>query len=248
MPMNEDTLLGRLEALAPFADRNEARRAFDATLQSMRRGLSDDEADWLAVALGPALSAPLLRQSYAGELSADELYRWTKRNAKARKSVAVEQAQTVCRALAELLQPPELERLKRHLPLVAPLLTVPDPAAPANPARRIRGVPTDHTLAGGRPGGSRPSNEASSPSERATAKATPELARTQKVLISGGEPRLASEHRAVEHRAVEHRAFEHKADADENQPASARGFERDDDFTTEDEPRSIASGGHSGRR
>jgi uncharacterized protein (DUF2267 family) len=235
MPMNEDLLMGRLEALAPFADRNEARRAFDATLQSMRRGLSDDEADWLAVALGPALSAPLLRESYAGELSADELYRWTKRNAKARKSVAVEQAQTVCRALAELLQPPELDRLKRHLPLVAPLLTVPDPAAPAPPPRRIRSVPSDHTLAGGKPGSSRPLSEAGDARERSVGRVNPDLARTQKVLIAGGEPRVAP------------RAPEETAEADEHQPPSTRGFEAHE-FTAHDEPRSVASLGHSGRR
>lgn len=262
MPMNEDTLLGRLEALAPFADRNEARRAFDATLQSMRRGLSDDEADWLAVALGPALSGPLLRQSYAGELSADELYRWTKRNSKSRKSVAVEQAQTVCRALAELLQPPELNRLKRHLPLVAPLLTVPDPATPVPPPRRIRSVPSDHTLAGGRPGSSRPLSEAGAPSERAASKVPPELSRTQTVLIAGAEPRLASEPRALqqnssesrpseqrisETRPSEPRAFERR-EGDESQPARGLAFAADDDFAEAEEPRSVVNGAHSSRR
>lgn len=232
MPMNEDILLGRLEALTPFADRNEARRAFDATLQSLRRGLSDDEADWLAVALGPALSAPLLRESYAGELSADELYRWTKRNAKARKSVAVEQAQTVCRALSELLQPPELDRLKRHLPQVAPLLTVPDPATPAAPARRIRSVPSDHNLAGGKPGSSRPLSDAGEAGEPGVGRVKPDLVRTQKVLISGGEPRLAGDGKSSE--------------ANERHSPSAPEFERDD-FEAE-EPRSVANVRHSSRR
>jgi uncharacterized protein (DUF2267 family) len=236
--MNEDLLLGRLEALAPFADRNEARRAFDATLQSLRRGLSDDEADWLAVALGPALSAPLLRETYAGELSADELYRWTKRNAKARKSVAVEQAQTVCRALGELLQPPELERLKRHLPLIAPLLTVPDPAAPPPPPRRIRSVPSAPTLAGGRPGSSRPLSDAGEANERAAGRNKPDLARTQKVLIAGGEARVGSEMTA-----------EATGDSDESPPPSTRGFEEEDEeFPADDEPRSVANLGHSSRR
>jgi uncharacterized protein (DUF2267 family) len=160
MPMNEDTLLERLVELAPFADQAEARRAFDATLQAMRRGLNDDEADWLAVALGPALSGPLLRERHAGELSIDELYRWTKRYSKTRKSVAVEQAQLVCRALTELLQPPELERLKRHLPQVASLFTIPPAADPPSAPRQRRPEPRDHTLAGGRPGSSHPLSEA----------------------------------------------------------------------------------------
>jgi uncharacterized protein (DUF2267 family) len=179
MPMNEDTMLTRLQELAPFADRNDARRAFDATLQAMRRGLNEDEADWLAVALGPSLSTPLLRQGHQGELSADELYRWTKRYGKTRKGVAIEQAQVVCRALGELLQQPECERLKKHLPEIAALLEGPPsndlPSAP----RRLRIDTGDHSLAGGRPGSSRPLSEAGGPSERALSGAKPELAHAQ---------------------------------------------------------------------
>lgn len=160
MPMNEDRLLERLMELAPFADRDEARRAFDTTLQAMRRGLNEDEADWLAVALGPTLSVALLRDVYAGELSIDELYRWTKRYSKTRKSVAVEQVQVVFRALAELLQPPELERLKRHLPRVTALFDIPAAADPPSAPRHRRPEPPDRTLAGGRPGSSRPLSDA----------------------------------------------------------------------------------------
>lgn len=160
MPMNEDTLLRRLVELAPFADPGEARRAFDATLQAMRRGLNDDEADWLAVALGPALSEPLLRETYAGELTKEELYRWTKRYSKTRKSVAVEQVQVVCRALTELLQPPELERLRRHLPQITSLFEIPDSEDPPSAPRQRRPEPPDPTLAGGRPGSSRPLSDA----------------------------------------------------------------------------------------
>jgi uncharacterized protein (DUF2267 family) len=156
MPMNEDTLLNRLQELAPFADRAEARRAFDATLRAMRRGLSEDEADWLAVALGPALSAPLLSEVHQGELSADELYRWTKRYGKTRKGVAIEQVHVVCRALGELLHEPERKRLEKHLPEIAPLLEVPASADPPSSPRLARPDPMDHTLAGGKPGSHRP--------------------------------------------------------------------------------------------
>lgn len=165
MPIKEDTLLQRLEELAPFADRSEARRAFDAVLQAMRRGMNEDEADWLAVALGPALSAPLLRESYVGPLDERELYRWTKRNAKLRKSVAVEQAQVVCRALGELLPPLELERLERHLPELTPLFRVQPPTRPARGARRARAESESRALAGGRSGSSRPLSETPGPSD-----------------------------------------------------------------------------------
>jgi uncharacterized protein (DUF2267 family) len=194
MPMNEDTILGRLQELAPFADRSDARRAFDATLQALRRGLSEDEADWLAVALGPALAAPLLRESHQGELSVDELYRWTKRYGKTRKGVAVEQAQVVCRALAELLQEPELERLRKHLPDIAPILEVPKSSDPPSAPRRSRRDLTDHTLAGGRPGSSRPLSE-SGQNDRGLSVAKPDLAHSHSVARSDdphAETKLAS--------------------------------------------------------
>ena len=196
MPMNEDTLLGRLRELAPFADREAARRAFDATLRALRRGLSEDEADWLAVALGPALSGPLLRETHAGELTTAELYRWMKRYTKQRKGIAVEQAQVVCRALAELLPEPDLERLKKHLPELADLLQVPELGAAPVPPRRLRSAPGDHTLAGGRPGSTRPISEAGGPSDRDLAGGDPEdLAQTQSVARTRnphGETKLSS--------------------------------------------------------
>jgi len=178
MPMNEDTLLGRLLELAPFADREAARRTFDATLRALRRGLSEDEADWLAVALGPTLSGPLLREIHAGELTTAELYRWMKRYTKQRKGIAVEQAQVVCRALAELLPEPDLERLKKHLPELADLFQVPGAVAAPAPPRRLQSAPTDHTLAGGRPGSSNPISEAGGPSDRE---------------LSGGNPGASSQ-------------------------------------------------------
>jgi len=164
MPIKEETLLQRLEELAPLADRSEARRAFDAVVQAMRRGMNEDEADWLAVALGPALSAPLLRESYVGPLDERELYRWTKRNAKLRKSVAVAQAQAVCRALGELLPQPELERLERHLPELTPLLRA-QPIRPGRGARRPRAESESRALAGR--SGSKPLGETPGPGDTA---------------------------------------------------------------------------------
>jgi uncharacterized protein (DUF2267 family) len=181
MPMNEVTLLRRLQELAPFANADEARRAFDATLQALRRGLNEDEADWLAVALGPALSGPLLRQSHAGELPPEELFRWTKRYTKTRKGVAVEQAQVVCRTLAELLPTADLERLKRHLPELAPLFSVPEDVGAAELQPRHRAVSTDRTLAGGRPGSTRPLSDAGGPSDRALAEAKPARSQTHSI-------------------------------------------------------------------
>jgi uncharacterized protein (DUF2267 family) len=120
-----------LRRLGPLQDENAARRAFDATLRALRRGLDDDEADWLAIDLGPRLAAPLLREAYSGELSPREFYRWAGRFSGLRRSVAKEQAQVVCRALSQLLSQATLARLRAGLPELAPLFPMPE-APPAN--------------------------------------------------------------------------------------------------------------------
>lgn len=165
MPMNQESVWRRLMEVGPFASEDEARRAFEATLRALRRGLNEDEADWLAVALGPALSEPLLRESYAGDLPKEELYRWMKRYTKVRKGIAVEYAQLVCRMLAEQLPDADLERLKRHLPQLAFLFTRPLPGEPFLPRqRRQRTDRADHSLAGGRPGSSHALSDSAPPS------------------------------------------------------------------------------------
>lgn len=168
MPIDEQTLTQHLQNLAPFEDEGAARRAFDATLEALRSGLTDDEADWLAVDLGPRLSEPLLRQGYTGELSMNEFYRRTGRYAGLRRSAATEQAQLVCRTLAELLPEPGIRRLKKHLPELAPLFSVPEAPPAAQGPQHLRNDPgADRTLAGGKPGAERPLSDAGSPSERA---------------------------------------------------------------------------------
>lgn len=167
MPIDEQTLTQHLQTLAPFEDAGAARRAFDATLEALRSGLTDDEADWLAVDLGPKLAEPLLRQGYSGELSTSEFYRRTGRYAGLRRGAATEQAQLVCRTLAELLPQPGIQRLKKHLPELAPLFDVPEAPPPAQGPHHLRSASgPDRTLAGGKPGSERPLSETGSPSER----------------------------------------------------------------------------------
>lgn len=180
MAMNQETLTRRLQELAPFAGPEDARRAFDATLRALRRGLNEDEADWLALALGPALAAPLLREGFAGELPPEELFRWTKRYGKTRKGVAVEQTQVVCRVLTELLPQPDLERLKKHLPAIAHLFTLPEEPEPGVQQLRSRS-PGARTLATGRPGSTRPVSEAGGPSDHDLAGGVPDRAHSHSV-------------------------------------------------------------------
>lgn len=167
MPIDEQTLVQHLENAAPFEDAGAARRAFDATLEALRSGLTDDEADWLAVDLGPHLAEPLLRHDYSGELSVNDFYRRAARYAGLRRSAATEQAQIVCHTLAELLPQAGVQRLKKHLPGLAPLFTPTEAPAPARGPHAVREEPPgDRTLAGGRPGSERPLSEAGGPSER----------------------------------------------------------------------------------
>jgi uncharacterized protein (DUF2267 family) len=133
MAMNEAILIQKLQSLAPFGDPSLARRAFDATLSALRSGLNDDGSDWLSVDLGAALAAPLQRQSHVGELSREQFYRQMARRTGLRRSLAIEQAQIVCRALAELLPAAGLQRLKKQLPQLAELFSVPDAHEPGPP-------------------------------------------------------------------------------------------------------------------
>lgn len=125
MPIDTSTLIERLQSLAPFENGGLARRAYDATLKSLRRGLGDDDADWLAIDLGPELASPLQQESYVGKLSPDDLYRWAGRFAGVRRNVAKEQVQIVCQALGQLLSPSTLKRLKNSVPEVASLFALP---------------------------------------------------------------------------------------------------------------------------
>jgi uncharacterized protein (DUF2267 family) len=161
MAIEPSVMIERLQAMAPFEDEGAARRAWSATLQALRGGLTDDEADWLAIDLGPELASPLVATVQPVELSLDAFYRSVARVAGQRRSVAQEQAQVVCRALTELLSPSSITRLHRSVPKLAPLFAAPEAAWPPSAAHSLRSEPgPDHTLAGGRPGGDRPLSEA----------------------------------------------------------------------------------------
>lgn len=131
MPIQPSTLIERLQKLASFENGGLARRAYDATMKALRRGLGDDDADWLALDLGPDLASPLQQEVYAGKLSQDELFRWAGRFAGVRRNVAKEQVQIVCQVLGQLLSPRTLNRLKNSLPEVASLFTMPRDPMPS---------------------------------------------------------------------------------------------------------------------
>src|SRR5688572_26076544 len=196
MPIEPSQLITRVQSLAPFEDEDAARRACDATLMALRRGLTDDEADWLALDLGPALASTLLRGTPAADASLDGFHYWVSRLAGQRRSVACEQAQVVCRVLTELLSPSASARLRRCLPELRDLFALPGPEQPASGPHRLRADPApDHSLAGGAPGSERPLYAAQPQSDAQTPDATASAAHRHSVAAASdphGDSKLSS--------------------------------------------------------
>lgn len=198
MAIEPSVVIDRLQSLAPFADEDAARRAWRATLHALRGGLTEDEADWLAIDLGPELAAPLVGAVQPVELTPEVLYRAVARLAGQRQSVAREQAQVVCRAMAELLSSSTIGRLRRSVPRLAALFTVPEaPATPSGP-HPLRIEPgADHTLAGGRPGGDHPLYDARRTPDAETRGASAFRGHAHSVAVSDdphGDSKLSSSH------------------------------------------------------
>jgi uncharacterized protein (DUF2267 family) len=196
MAIEPSVVIDRLQTLAPFADADAARRAWRATLQALRSGLTEDEADWLAIDLGPELAAPLVSTVQPVELTPDLFYRSVARFAGQRQSVAREQAQVVCRTLAELLSSSTIGRLRRSVPRLASLFLLPEVAPPPFGPRQQRQEPgADHTLAGGRPGGDHPLYEARRSTDAETPGASASRGHTHSVAVSDdphGDTKLSS--------------------------------------------------------
>lgn len=180
---------------APFEDETEARLALDASLAALRGSLTDDETAELSSALGPELAAAIGAEPYRGELSLEEFYDRVALYEGMRMGVAIEQAQVVWEALAERLPDSTVQLLREHLPALAPLLAprrlpsvVPSPEH-VRPARA-----PEHTLAAGRPGGSRPLSEAKPDRTRTISTARPDRAHDHSVARSEdphGETKLS---------------------------------------------------------
>jgi uncharacterized protein (DUF2267 family) len=161
MAISEETVLEQLLERAPFTTTSEARSALQATLRALRSGLTDDEARALAQELDGPWAAPLREGVYEGELTVEEFYRLVAFHEQRRLSVGAEHAQIVCRALGSLLSPTALQRLVQQAPLLAREFDAPPaPQVIQCPEHLRAAAAPEHTLAGGRPGSSRPLSEA----------------------------------------------------------------------------------------
>jgi len=136
----------------------EAERAAEIVVETLGERLPPVEVERLAGEVPEPVAGWLRRRRVPGSFTLAELYDRVHRRSGVPLGFAIEQAQVVCEALAELLGRESAERARTASPgPVAELLVVRSRAAHPAP-HAPRG--SDHTLAAGRPGSRRPLSEA----------------------------------------------------------------------------------------
>jgi hypothetical protein len=157
MPLDDDFVVQRLQRLAPFESAEQARCVFEAALGALYVVLSDEEAADLERDLGSAWSRAKRRSERAEPATLHAFYRRVGLYAGFRYGIAEELAQVCCRVLALGLPEASVRRLQTELPDLAPLFDAASVESVPDRPYRLHDEPlSDHTIAGGRPGGSRP--------------------------------------------------------------------------------------------
>ncbi len=157
MTIDLETFQSEVERLGPFESRQHAERAIASTLRALRSLLLEDEAAWLAKALGPRWGAELQRGRFDERASAESMLEQASRIEAGSPGIGREHAQVVCAELGRYLPPAVQRRLIASLPALADLLTAPlRPPSRPPPAHGSHG---DHNLAAGHPGGAHPLSE-----------------------------------------------------------------------------------------
>lgn len=142
----------RLRALGPFADDESASRALVATLEALAALLTRDERESLSTSIPAELRAVVLESRPPALVGPDEFFRQVAAREDARRGLAIEHAELVCRLLREALPTEARLRLEHALPQLAQLFAIPETYdAPPHPDER-----KGDTLASGRPGSKRP--------------------------------------------------------------------------------------------
>ena len=156
MTIDRDLVLGEVMWRAAIPDPQTAETAVEATLEALGERLAAHDAAAFAECLPPAFAAALVRLARHTAPKTAALYARIAVMEGVSAGVAVEHAETVCRALAEALGPEERLFLQRRLPPEWAALFVTRPRAQdsAPPPGPVPGH--GHTLATGRPGRSVP--------------------------------------------------------------------------------------------
>lgn len=215
MTIREETVLEHLLERAPFETTAEARSALQATLRALRSGLTDDEAQVLAEELDPPCAAPLSEAHYDGELSVEEFHRRVALHERQRGSVGAEHAQLVCQVLGGLLSPSALQWLTQHVPMLAREFAAPAIPQVISCVEHLRSEPApEHTLAAGRPGGSRPLSDARPTSNQPLSTGRAENAHAHSVARSDdphGDTKLSSARGLTQEREDQSLARSHRS-------------------------------------
>jgi uncharacterized protein (DUF2267 family) len=197
-----EEVAGRAGMTAPA----QAERVIEATLHALRSGLDDADARAIAAELPQRFARILGRGTFKGELDEAALYERVRRREHVAPGFAREHAQVVCQVLAEQLSPAVLAAARKRTPVTVSLF---EPRQqPAEPPAHVHRhppsrSPAKHTLAAGRPGGTRPVSESreerahsgsvvSSASPHAASKLSTTLGTTQeradRTLSTGAPP------------------------------------------------------------
>ena len=149
----------RVRERTGLAHETAAVAVIEATLESLGEALLQPERAAIAASIPAPLGQALARRPIAPDLDAAGFFASVSERAGLAPAFAMEQAQVVCRTLAESLAPSLRQRLARDLPEgFRELFVIPD--APTVPQERMhhspKSTPPAATLAEGRPGSSRP--------------------------------------------------------------------------------------------
>lgn len=152
----------RVRERAGLAHDADAARVVEITLEALGEALLQPERMAIAVSVPAALGQALSRRPVAPELDVAGFYASVSERAGLAPAFAMEQAQVVCRVLAESLDEPLRRRLARDLPEgFGDLFAASEPPAP--PPERLhhsaKSTPPPATLAEGRPGSAHPVSE-----------------------------------------------------------------------------------------
>lgn len=135
-------------------DEASARVLVDSTLRALSQQLGATAAEALAGELPGSLGEALRGTGHGHPANAEALFSAVRRARRLRRSVAVEQVQVVCQALAGQLGPEAVLALQNNLPEdVSALFVEPSRPAPLPSPHLDR---SRHTLAEGYGGGGRP--------------------------------------------------------------------------------------------
>lgn len=156
--MTYDDIVGQVMESVGTRDRVQIERAISATMEALGERLDPVDAGMVAEGLPHELAEPLRRHhDVHADFDVGDLYRRISSLAGIRLGLATEEAQVICRVVAQAASREALAHL-RHLPMEFAVLFGPRPGGATAP-HRATPPGAGRTLATGRPGSMHPVSE-----------------------------------------------------------------------------------------